>query len=87
MTVFEKARAMGLDERQIALAQADFTPGMPVQHVMIHEAMDRVLICAKAYDEGRNCSIPHLGVGYVFGGEQDVIWRRRDSFDSTEQRT
>lgn len=68
---------MGLDERQIEKAQQPMTHVIG-QQLETHEAMDRVLIYAKAYDNpGKTVSLPWLGIGYVPHGDgAATIWRR-----------
>lgn len=50
MNHYDKARFMGLDERTIDLAQMAFPHGLSPLTVTIHEALDKVLLHAMAYD-------------------------------------
>ena len=76
MTIYEKARITGLDERQIELAQKKFDHNS-ITAINIHEAHDRVLIHAAWYDTGgESVSIPHLGIGIVASADGATLWRR-----------
>ena len=75
LTIYEKARITGLDERQIELAQKKFDHNQ-VTTVNIHEAHDRVLIHAAWYDAGgQSVAIPHLGIGITVHGDSATLWR------------
>lgn len=62
--IYEKARRMGLDERQIALAKQIDCP-VPQQQAQL-EAQARVAIHALAYDHpGEALYIDRYGIGYT----------------------
>jgi hypothetical protein len=73
----EKARATGLDERQIALAQ--MIPHGAEQEQNTHEAYMRVAIHALAFDHpGEPVCIPRYGIGLVPHADGSMtLWRRR----------
>ncbi len=74
MTLFEKARAAGLDERQIEKSQMVFDT-VHSRTMEIHEAMDRVILHAAMHDNpGKHIHIPRLGVGaHIPGATETVI--------------
>lgn len=66
MTIAEKARAAGLDERTIALAYQDFVPGHTAHAAAVLEAHRRVCIYAMAHDNPvGNVRFPQFGAGVV----------------------
>jgi hypothetical protein len=74
MDIYEKARAAGLDERQIEKAQKPFDHNQ-LTTIAIHEAHDRVLIHAKWYDaNGKSVSLGHIGITVTEDGT--TLWRR-----------
>jgi hypothetical protein len=74
MDIYQKARATGLDERQIALAQAPFDTNVG-RTIDIHEAHDRVVIHAAAYDAGGSVVVPGIG-GITVTPDGVTLWRR-----------
>lgn len=77
MDMYEKARAIGLDETQIAMAQRD--PGRdPCMQQMQLEAQARVAIHSLAYDHpGEPVSIARYGIGISYGPDGAMyVWRR-----------
>lgn len=73
MNIYEKALATGLDARQVELAQAPFDTNIP-RTIDIHEAHDRVLIHAAAYDAGGTAHTTEGGL--VVGDDWTTLWRR-----------
>jgi hypothetical protein len=74
LTIYDKARITGLDEKQIAKAQLPFDSSFP-RTVEIHEAHDRVLIHAMWYDAGgKSVSLGHIGITATESGA--CLWRR-----------
>lgn len=77
MDLYEKARATGLDEAQIEMAQRE--PGRdPCMQQMQAEAHARVAIHALAYDHpGEPVSIARYGIGISHGPDGAMyLWRR-----------
>lgn len=77
LSLYEKARLMGLDERHIALAQAPITH-VPDQQKAVFDAYRRVAIHALAYDNpGVPVVIDRYGIGltpHEDGGS--TLWMR-----------
>jgi hypothetical protein len=77
VNLYEKARAMGLDERQIKLAQCVKECPVPQEQAQL-EAHARVAIHAMAYDNpGQAVHIPRYGIGYVPHENGATVWMRR----------
>jgi hypothetical protein len=66
MTLSDKARAEGLDERTIQLAYADFVPGHDMHNAAVQEAHLRVCIYALCHDNPiGNVRFQQFGAGIV----------------------
>ena len=77
VSIYEKARAMGLDEAQIEMAQRDPGRDTSMQQMQL-EAQARVAIHALAYDHpGEPVSIERYGIGMSYGPDgATYVWRR-----------
>lgn len=73
MTIYEKARAAGLDARTVDKAQWPFDT-VRNRQLEIHAAHDQVLLHAAMYDNpGKHVHIPRLGVGAHVPGATETV--------------
>jgi hypothetical protein len=75
--MYAKARAMGLDDAQVAMARRDPGRDAGMQQMQL-EAHARVAIHALAYDQpGQPVCIDRYGIGISYGEDGAMyVWRR-----------